>query len=213
MKMVDEPHPLLVQNKTWAREVTRDHPKFFEDLKEGQQPDYMWIGCADSRVPATAVVDLGPGDIFVHRNVANLAVHTDFNMLGVLEYAVDYLEVEDIIICGHEKCGGVQAALSPNDYGILNKWLRNIKDVYALHSEVLDAIEDEDERLERFIRLNVATQVHHIAETSIIQKAWKRGQNIEVHGWVFSLATGEIEDLGVTISSADQLAPIYRLDV
>ncbi|MBH22970.1 MAG: carbonic anhydrase [Myxococcales bacterium] len=208
-----DPKQLIENNHAWAATIQEDNPDFFANMAKGQSPKYLWIGCADSRVPATQALGLGPGDVFVHRNVANLAVHTDLNMLTVLQYAVEHLKVEHVIVCGHQHCGGVQAAMSNTDFGQINPWLRSIKDTYRAHAAEFEGIEDQASRVDLLVRLNVATQVRNLAETDIIQKAWKAGQSLQIHGWLFTLETGKVTDLEKTISGPDELTSIHRLDV
>ncbi len=183
---------LLLENKAWAAEKVSDDPDFFNRLANLQTPDFLWIGCSDSRVPANEITGTRPGEIFVHRNVANMVVHTDLNLLTVLEYAVNHLKVKHVIVCGHYNCGGVKASMTQHNFGIINKWLRNIKDVYRFHREELDAIADEEKRADRLVELNVQEQVMNLAKTSIIQKAWKTEQRPQLHGWVYGLKDGLI---------------------
>jgi carbonic anhydrase len=185
---------LLLENKAWAQEKIEDDPEFFSRLSQIQTPEFLWIGCSDSRVPANEITNTQPGEIFVHRNIANLVVHTDVNLLSVLEYAVNYLKVKHVIVCGHYGCGGVKAAMTNHDFKqVLNMWLRNIKDVYRLHRQELDGISEEEKRFDRLVELNVIEQVHHLAKTSIIQRAWKRDNYPHIHGWVYSLNDGLIK--------------------
>ncbi len=204
---------LLDKNKAWVEETLSKDGEFFNRLSEGQQPPLLWIGCADSRVPANQIIGAEPGEVFVHRNIANLVVHTDMNMLSVLDYAVNVLKVKHVIVCGHYSCGGVQAAMTNNSYGVIDNWIRHIKDVYRFHSEELDNIKDEKDRLSRFVELNVVEQVYDLAKTSIIQQAWRKGQEIEIHGWVYSLANGIIKDLDVSFSNDSQLEETYKLNL
>ncbi|MCU0387243.1 MAG: carbonate dehydratase [Chitinophagaceae bacterium] len=184
---------LLLENKAWAREKTLEDPEYFKRLVNIQTPEFLWIGCSDSRVPANEITGTSPGEIFVQRNIANMVIHTDLNLLSVLQYAVDVLKVKHIIVCGHYGCGGVKAAMGNQSFGIINKWLRNIKDVYRLHEEELVAIKDESERVNRLIELNVQEQVLNLAKTSIVQHAWKTDQRPHLHGWVYSLHNGIIK--------------------
>ena len=193
---------LLENNKHWAKRVARDDPRFFPSLAEQQNPDYLWIGCSDSRVPANMIVDVAPGDIFVHRNVANLVYHTDTNCLSVIQYAVDVLQVEHIIVCGHYGCGGVTAALEDSRHGLVDNWLRDIQDTAHLYGPVLDAIRDNGERVDKLCELNVAEQVLNVGETTVVQDAWARRQPLEVHGWIYGLKDGLIRDLEITIDGA-----------
>jgi carbonic anhydrase len=184
---------LLLENKAWAMEKVEDDPAYFDRLAHIQTPEFLWIGCSDSRVPANEITNTQPGEIFVHRNVANLVIHTDVNLLSVLDYAVTYLKVKHVIVCGHYGCGGVKAAMTKQDYKqVLNMWLRNIKDVYRLHKDELDGFKDEELRTDRLVELNVMEQVTHLAKTSIIQRAWKNEQRPDLHGWVYGLKDGII---------------------
>ena len=201
---------LLLENKAWAQEKIEDDPEFFKRLSDLQTPDFLWIGCSDSRVPANEITGTQPGEIFVHRNIANMVVHTDTNLLSVLEYAVKHLEVKHIIVCGHYGCGGVKAAMSNNDYNqVLNMWLRNIKDVYRLHFTELDAIKEEEARLNRLTELNVMEQVIHLAKTSIVQKAWKHRQAPDLHGWVYGLKDGLINPV-FEMKANTAIDPLYE---
>src|SRR5271170_7380748 len=185
---------LLLENKAWAAEKKADDPDYFKTLAKIQTPEFLWIGCSDSRVPANEITGTQPGEIFVHRNIANMVIHTDVNLLSVLEFAVNHLQVKHVIVCGHYGCGGVKAAMTNHDYKqVLNMWLRNIKDVYRLHSDELDAIKDVEKRTDRLTELNVQEQVMHLAKTSIIQRAWKHEQRPQLHGWVYGLKDGLIK--------------------
>jgi len=190
---------LLEQNKVWAEGIKASDPTFFQTLAKQQSPRFLWIGCSDSRVPATQLVGLAPGDMFVHRNVANVVVHTDFNCLSVMQYAVDVLKVEHIIICGHNNCGGVKAAMENSQLGLIDNWLRHVQDVFHEHEEVLGSIDDKQKRLDRLCELNVIEQVKNVGRTTILQSAWQRGQQVVVHGWIYSLEDGLLHDMGVTI--------------
>ncbi len=202
---------LLDGNKQWVQERLDQDPEFFERLAKGQSPQVLWIGCSDSRVPANEITRTLPGDIFVHRNIANLVVHSDMNMLSVLDYSVNILKVRHVIVCGHYGCGGVKAAMESGQFGLVDNWLRHIKDVYRLHSEELDAIADEEARFRRLVQLNVVEQVFDLTKTSIIQNAWKDRKHPFVHGWVYDLRSGIIEDLKVSFSSESKLPEIYRV--
>jgi carbonic anhydrase len=205
---------LLEDNKKWAAEVHAEDPTFFEKMAKGQSPEFLWIGCADSRAPADRITNTQPGSIFVHRNVANLVLHTDINLLSVLQYAVEVLKVKHIMVVGHYGCGGVKAAMSNSELGLINKWIRNIKDVYVENRSELDAIEDEDQRFNRLVELNVVHQVNNLVKTSIIQKAWKRGDFPHIHGWVIKLDTGTIERIcEVPAGDLSSIDPIYRYDL
>lgn len=202
---------LLLENKAWAAERIEDDPDFFKRLKNIQTPDYLWIGCSDSRVPANEITGTQPGEIFVHRNIANMVVHTDLNLLSVLQYAVEVLKVKHVIVCGHYGCGGVQAAMTQKSLGIINKWLRNIKDVYRYHREEIDTIQDETERTNRLVELNVQEQVLNLAKTSIIQKAWKEHKGPDLHGWVYGLHNGLIKPL-LEMPAGTHIDPLYEFD-
>ena len=200
---------LLLANKAWAEDRIEDNPDYFKKLAALQTPEYLWIGCSDSRVPANEVTGTAPGEIFVHRNIANMVVHTDINLLSVLTYAVDVLEVKHIIVCGHYGCGGVKAAMG-NDYlPLINNWLRNIKDVYKTNRAELQAIQNEDQQFDRLVELNVLEQVHHLAETNIVQGAWKKREMPLVHGWVYGLNNGIIKPL-ITIGPDSEMDPLYK---
>lgn len=201
---------LLLANKAWIAEKLSVRPDYFVQMAKDQKPEFLWIGCSDSRVPAEEITGTQPGELFVHRNIANLVVYTDFNLLSVLQYAVDYLKVKHIIVCGHYGCGGVKAAMSPQRYGLLNKWLRSIKDVYFHHKEELSLL-DPVARTERLIELNVISQVHNLAKTSIIQRMWATEQQPTIHGWVYGLDSGQIKPL-VKMDHTNKLDEIYQFD-
>jgi carbonic anhydrase len=203
---------LLEGNKEWVQEKLKEDASFFTNLAKGQQPQILWIGCSDSRVPANEITRTKPGEIFVHRNIANMVVHTDMNMLSVLDYAVSVLQVKHVIVCGHYGCGGVKAAMSSQQFGLIDNWLRNIKDVYRVHTKELDSIKDEDERFNRLVELNVIEQVFDLSKTSIIQNAWRERNEPVVHGWVYSLHTGIIKDLGVSFDSTSKLPSIFHME-
>lgn len=203
---------LIENNKTWVAEQLQLDPSFFEKLSKGQSPEYLWIGCSDSRVPAESITGTDPGEMFVHRNIANMVVHSDMNMLSVLSYAVDVLKVKHIIVCGHYGCGGVIAAMKNQQFGLIDNWLRHIKDVYRYHHDELDAIEDETLRARRFVEVNVQEQVHDLGKTSIVQNAWKRGQQLHLHGWAYDIHDGLINDLGVNFTCTKDLHTVYHLD-
>ena len=203
---------LFEKNRDWALSVKASDPLFFEKLSAQQSPDYLWIGCSDSRVPANQIVGLMPGEVFVHRNVANMVVHTDLNCLTVLQYAVDVLKVKHVMVVGHYGCGGVAAAYENADNGLIDNWLRNIKDVQHHHQLQLDAIEDKTQRLELLCELNVVSQVSNVCHTTIVQNAWRRGQPLAIHGWIYSLADGLLKDLDCTVDKAEQIADAYRID-
>lgn len=208
---MDTYQKLLLANKAWVRDKLSGQPDYFEKSAEGQQPEFLWIGCSDSRVPAEDVTGAEPGELFVHRNIANLVIHTDLNMLSVLQYAVEVLKVKHVIICGHYNCGGVKNAMSHHDLGLINKWLRHIKDVYRFHSRELDTIEGDQARWDRLVELNVTEQVQNLAQTSIVQKAWYREQRPTVHGWVYDLRTGYIKEIA-TIKPGSKLDSIYAFE-
>lgn len=203
---------LLQGNRDFVERVTQKDPKFFDRLSNAQSPNALWIGCADSRVPANEITSTLPGEIFVHRNVANVVVHTDMNFLTVLEYAVTVLKVKHVIVCGHYGCGGVLAAMSNEYYGVIDNWLRHIKDVYRMHKDELVAIEDIEQRGRRLVELNVIEQVLNVCKTSTIQKSWSETQLPHVHGWVYDLSNGRIQDLMCNIASHQDLANIYKID-
>ncbi|KAJ3094236.1 hypothetical protein HDU96_001771, partial [Phlyctochytrium bullatum] len=200
---------LLENNRRWAERLRREKPELLDKLATTQEPDILWIGCSDSRVPAEAVVGLGPGDLFVHRNIANVVCHTDLSLLSVLQYAVDVLKVKHVIVCGHYKCGGCMAAMSSKQYGLIDNWLRQIKDVYAQNRHVLDQIENDKERTDMLIELNVAKSVHNICGTTVVQNAWARGQYLSIHGWCYRLDDGLIRDLELCINNQDEVESIY----
>ncbi len=201
---------LLEGNKDWVNRIKDEDPGFFERLAEGQSPEYLWIGCSDSRVPATEITNSLPGSIFVQRNIANLVVHTDSNLLSVAYFAVHYLKVKHIIVCGHYGCGGIKAAMSNESYGYLDNWLLHLKDVYSRNRPILDGIESEEERLDRFTELNVKEQVSNLAKLSFIQKAREGGEYPRLHGWVYSVGDGLIKDLKVSPGAIESLEPIYK---
>ena len=202
---------LLLENKAWAKEQLESDPDFFKRLSDIQTPEFLWIGCSDSRVPADKITGTQPGEIFVHRNVANLVVHTDLNLLSVVQYAVDVLEVKHIIVCGHYGCGGVKAAMTRHSLGLINKWLRNIKDVYSKHVEEVDSIKDEEARTDRLVELNVKEQVMNLAKTSIIQKAWKHRNGPNLHGWVYGLKDGIIHPI-FELPAGSSIDHMYEYD-
>ena len=202
---------LLEGNKKFVEKTLKEDPEYFTTLANGQKPPILWIGCADSRVPANQITNTRPGEIFVHRNIANVVVHSDMNMLSVLDYAVNILKVKHVIITGHYGCGGVIAAMSNVQYGIIDNWLRYIKDVYRIHAQELDAITDEQERTNRLVELNVIEGVENISKTSIVQNAWKNKQELQVHGWVYSLETGIIKDLQVSTRNTESLEDVFKI--
>ena len=200
---------LFASNRAWAKAMAQADPQFFERLSHQQAPDYLWIGCSDSRVPANQIVGLAPGNLFVQRNVANLAVHTDFNLLSVLQFAVDVLRVEHVIVCGHYSCGGIAIAARGERIGLADNWLRHVLDVRDKHAAALAAIGDETKRIDRLCELNVIEQAWNVSQTTIVQDAWKRGQPLSVHAWIYALDDGLLRDLGESISSPDGARPAY----
>ncbi|SDJ90398.1 carbonate dehydratase [Microbulbifer yueqingensis] len=200
------------QNRAWASDRTDKDPEFFLRLSRQQTPKYLWIGCSDSRVPANEIVGMAPGELFVHRNIANVVVHTDFNCLSVLQYAVEVLKVEHVVVCGHYCCGGVQAALGHSECGLVDNWLRHIKDVYAMHRQELEGL-DEAERTARLCELNVKAQVQNLARTKIVQHAWERGQKLSLHGWIYDIRDGLIRDLGVRMDDRSLIPEIYHFAI
>jgi carbonic anhydrase len=203
---------LLLENKAWAAEQVHKDPGFFKRLAELQAPEILWIGCSDSRVPANQITGTQPGEIFVHRNVANLVINTDVNVLSVLDFAVNHLKIRHVIVCGHYGCGGVKAAITQKDFKfVLNMWLRNIKDVYRLHHEELDKIADEEKRVDRLVELNVQEQVYNLAKTSIIQRAWQQEQRPDLHGWVYGLKDGIIKPV-FEMKTGTPIDSIYQFD-
>jgi carbonic anhydrase len=202
----------LIENKAWAAGRIKDDPEYFDRLSHLQTPEFLWIGCSDSRVPANEITGTQPGEIFVHRNVANLVINTDVNLLSVLDYAVNHLKVKHVIVCGHYGCGGIKAAMTKTDYKyVLNMWLRGIKDVYRIHRKELDKIENEDVRTDRLVELNVQEQVQSLAKTSIIQRAWKQEQRPDLHGWVYGLKDGIIKPV-FEMKSGTHIDPLYEYD-
>ena len=197
MRLLDH---LFKNNRAWSAEMTRQDPLFFQRLVGQQEPDYLWIGCSDSRVPASQIVGLLPGDMFVHRNIANVVVHTDLNCLSTIQFAVDVLHVDHIIVCGHYNCGGVLAALHNKTLGLTDNWLRHVQDVRAKHQAEIDALNSEAEQQARLCELNVIEQVRHVGQTTVVRDAWWRGQELAVHGWIYDLHDGLIKDLGVTLT-------------
>ena len=202
---------ILDNNKQWVENKLAISPNYFKNLAEGQNPPLLWIGCSDSRVPANEIIGAEPGEVFVHRNIANMVVHSDMNMLSVLDYAVNALKVKHVIVCGHYGCGGVKAAMGNTSIGIIDNWIRHIKDVYRFHQHELDAIENEKERFNKFVEINVKEQVMDLAKTSIVQNAWRNGQELSLHGWVYGLNDGYVTDLGVNFSCDKDLDDVYQL--
>jgi carbonic anhydrase len=207
-KLLDE---CFAANRRWADAATARDPAFFKRLEAIQDPDLLWIGCSDSRLPPNEIIGRAPGELFVHRNVANVVEHTDVNCLSVLQYAVEVLHVKHVIVCGHYGCGGIRAAMEPRSLGLIDTWLRNIRDVHVRHRDELAAIADPTARANRLVELNVEAQVAHVCHTTIVQNAWHRGQPVAVHGWIYALGNGILRDLDLAVSSPDQIAPEYRL--
>ena len=203
---MDDLEELLAKNKAWAESIKANDPEFFNSLLGQQTPRYLWIGCSDSRVPSTQLVGMMPGDMFVHRNVANVVVHTDFNCLSVLQYAVDVLKVNHVIVCGHDGCGGVKAAMENRHLGLIENWLRHVQDVMRSHDSELKTIADETERLNRLCELNVIEQVLNVSRTTIVQNAWQRGQELAVHGLIYAIGDGLLRDLNMRISNESELS-------
>jgi len=201
---------LLEGNRKFIDNALKADPEFFTKLANGQKPPILWIGCADSRVPANQITNTAPGEIFVHRNIANMVVHTDMNMLSVLDYAVNVLKVKHVIVTGHYGCGGVLAAMSNKGFGLIDNWLRHIKDVYRLHADELNAIDDEQQRGNRLVELNVIENVYNLCKTTIVQNAWQNGQDIAVHGWVYSLSSGEITDMKISTYNNQNLDEVFK---
>ncbi len=201
---------LLNGNKAWAEETRKNNPQLFEELSKGQSPEFLWIGCSDSRVPATKVTNTNPGSIFVHRNIANMVIPTDLNLLSVVNYAVVHLKVKHVIVCGHYGCGGVKAAMGNDDLGILNSWLQHIKNVYNDNVAELDAISNEDDKFNRMVELNVAAQVKELSKISFIQDQWKNGEYPHIHGCVYNLSDGEIKNLDISVNSTSQLGKVHQ---
>lgn len=199
---------LIERNRAWSEKITNQDPDFFRKLSAQQSPKYLWIGCSDSRVPANEIVGMSPGELFVHRNVANLVVHTDLNCLSAMQYAVEALKVEHIIVCGHYGCGGVRAALLNLKLGLIDNWLRHIQDVAQEHAKVLEGIEEEAARVDKLCELNIIDQVMNVCQTTIVQTAWERGQDLTVHGWVYGLSDGLVRDLNVHIAAQDEVASV-----
>ncbi len=211
MIMSDFYKKILDNNKKWVENKLAISPDYFKNLADGQNPPLLWIGCSDSRVPANEIIGAEPGEVFVHRNIANMVVHSDMNMLSVLDYAVNALKVKHVIVCGHYGCGGVKAAMGNSSIGIIDNWIRHIKDVYRFHQDELDAISDEKERFNKFVEVNVKEQVMDLAKTSIVQNAWKKGQELSLHGWVYGLNDGYVTDLGVNFSCDKDLDDVFQL--
>ena len=198
---MNELNGLFENNRQWAKQIEQEQPGFFEELSKQQTPEYLWIGCSDSRVPANEIVALPPGEVFVHRNIANVVVHTDLNCLSVIQYAVEVLKVKHIIVCGHYGCGGIKAAMESHNHGLIDNWLRHIRDVYRYHRERLDAIEDPEKRKDRLCELNVIEQVANVCNFTAVENAWETGQKLTVHGWIYRLDDGLLKNLNVCASA------------
>jgi carbonic anhydrase len=202
---------ILDNNKKWVENQLALDNEYFKDLAKGQQPPLLWIGCSDSRVPANEIIGAKPGEVFVHRNIANMVIHSDMNMLSVLDYAVNVLKVKHVIVCGHYGCGGVKAAMGNQSIGLIDNWIRHIKDVYRLHEDYLNSFENEEDRFNKFVEINVQEQVFDLAKTSIVQGAWRNEQDLTLHGWTYGLNSGYVTDLDVNMSSNNELDEVYRL--
>jgi carbonic anhydrase len=202
---------LFENNRKWAEGIKSKNPEFFTRLSEQQKPQYLWIGCSDSRVPANEIVGLLPGELFVHRNVANIVIHTDLNCLSVIQFAVDVLKVKHIIVCGHYRCGGVDAAMQNKQFGLADNWLRHIKDIYQKYHIELDKTENPEKRLDRLCELNVIEQVYNVSHSLIVQNAWQRGEELAIHGWIYDIKDGLLKDLQVTFTNHNEVPPVYRL--
>lgn len=202
---------LFERNRQWAAAIKQSDPDFFTKLSKQQNPKYLWIGCSDSRVPATQIVDLLPGEIFVHRNIANLVIHTDLNCLSVLQYAVEVLHVQHIIVCGHYGCGGIRAALEDKEHGLIDNWLRHIRDIYRLHRPRLDVLDSDREKLNLLCELNVLEQVINICHTTIVRNAWRDGRELAVHGWIYSIGNGILKDLDLCTTGLPEIERLYSM--
>ncbi len=202
---------LFENNRQWAEQTRKNNPDFFKELSKDQNPEYLWIGCSDSRVPASQIVNLSPGDIFVHRNIANVVVHSDLNCQSVLQYAVEVLKVKHIIVCGHYGCGGVSAAFENQRLGLIDNWLRHIKDVYNKYANELADLESKQEKINSLCEINVHAQVMNVCHSPFVQEAWKNGQELSVHGWIYSLKNGQLNDLDLCISSTEDTSSIYKV--
>jgi len=200
---------LFERNKQWASGISKKDPSFFQKLSEQQSPQYLWIGCADSRVPANEIVDLMPGELFVHRNVANLVIHTDLNCLSVLQFAVDVLKVKHVMVVGHYGCGGVKAALQNGKLGLIDNWLRHIQDIHHTHRQIVDGLKTEEEKVDKLCELNVIEQAFNVTKTTIIQEAWDRGQDVAIHGWIYGLKDGLLRDLKCTVNKGSNIQQMY----
>ena len=207
--MPDSLSTLLERNREWAARVQAEDPGFFERLSRQQAPEYLWIGCSDSRVPANQIIDMAPGEVFVHRNIANVVVHTDLNCLSTIQFSVDVLKVKHIIVVGHYGCGGVHAALHRSRLGLVDNWIRHVGDVADKHAEALSGFKDDELRHDRLCELNVLDQVVNVCQTTILRDAWARGQDVAVHGWVYTLRDGKVHDLGIDVADGEQLPALY----
>ena len=203
---------LLLQNKAWVEQRNAEDKDFFKRLSAEQTPEFLWIGCSDSRVPANQITGTDPGEVFVHRNIANMVIHTDMSMLSVLDYAVNVLEVKHVVVCGHYGCGGALAAMTNKQFGLIDNWIRHIKDVYRMHQEALEAVSDIKARQDMFIELNVIEQVYDLGQTSIIQNAWLKRGSPTVHGWVYDMRSGIIKDLKVSMNSNEDMPDVYKFE-
>ncbi len=201
---------LFDNNRKWAAEITRSNPTFFQDLARQQSPEFLWIGCSDSRVPANEVVGLRPGELFVHRNIANLVIHTDMNCLSVVHYAVDVLQIRHIMVCGHYGCGGVKAAMENRSHGLVDNWIRHIRDTYRHNAAELDGIADETSRINRLCELNVIEQVENVGNMTAVRDAWEKGRLLTIHGWIYDISDGLLKDLDVSLSSLRDLKTLGR---
>jgi len=206
---MQERDKLFLSNKAWAKEKQKIDPEYFTKLSKDQKPKYLWIGCSDSRVPANEVIGAQPGELFVHRNIANMVVHTDLNLLSVLDYAVTHLEVDHIILCGHTGCGGIKAALSQGDFDLLNKWLRNVKEVYRLHQSEINAKASEEEQVNTLVELNVREQVENLIKTSVIQKSWLKRKSPIIHGWIYDMPSGMLQSI-VEKDYTTEIDPVFK---
>lgn len=211
--MMNNVERLLSNNREWSENISRKNPEFFTELAEQQAPEFLWIGCSDSRVPATQLVGLSPGDVFVHRNVANQVIHTDLNCLSVLQFAVDVLQVQHIIVVGHYGCGGVKAALQNLQLGLIDNWLRHVQDIIEKHEAILRNLDSEEARIDKLCELNVIEQVNNVCQTTVVQSAWERQQAVAVHGWIYGLKDGLLRDLNIRITNRNEAREIYRTAV
>lgn len=203
---------LFEKNRRWAEKIKESDPDFFTRLSKEQNPEYLWIGCSDSRVPASEIVDMLPGEMLVHRNIANLVIHTDINCLSVIQYAVEVLKVKDIIVCGHYGCGGVQTALENKEHGLIDNWLLNIKETYDNHQAEMEALQKDEDKINLLCELNVVAQATNICQTTIVQDAWKSGQKLTVHGWIYNIEDGLLKDLDVCITKPDEISQVHGIN-